>query len=106
MRILLKSSGSENLEKSTQESSSLSSLIIITDDAHEGQKYASLKKDLGEKESMDETPIINSVTTIEDVEKYDDDVPIKKISKHRKPTKHNTFKKQKGWRCKYMTIYA
>ena len=85
MRILLKSSRSENLEKSTQESSSLSSLIIIIDDAHEGQKYASLNKHLGEKQTMHE-----------DVETYDDDVPIKKISKRRKATKHNTFKKQKG----------
>jgi hypothetical protein len=49
-----KSSGSENLEKSTQESSNLSSLIIITDDAHERQKYASLNKHLGEKQTMHE----------------------------------------------------
>ena len=31
----------------------------------------------------------------EDVEKYDDDVPIKKIYKRRQATKHNTFKNQK-----------
>ena len=55
---------------------------------------------------MHEIPIINSATTIEDGETFDDDVPIKKISKRRKATKHNTFKKQKGWRYKYMTIYV
>jgi intein-encoded DNA endonuclease-like protein len=51
-----KSSGSETLQQSTQESSRQSSLII------------------------------NSTTTIEDVETYDDDVPIKKISKRRRAT--------------------
>ena len=35
---------------------------------------------------MHEIPIINSATTIEDGETYDDDVPIKKINKRHRAT--------------------
>jgi hypothetical protein len=61
----------------------------------DGQKYASLNNHLGEKQTMPEIPIINSVTTIEDVETDDDDIPINGIYKRRNATKHNPFKKQK-----------
>ena len=44
---------------------------------------------------MPKIPIINSATTIEDVETDNDDIPINQLYKRHNATKHNKFKKQK-----------